>query len=106
MSKLLKKEYKGVSNDRLARMIARGFVDVDKRFDEVHAELATKASKEDVHGVETRLDRVETRLTGVETRLDGVETHINGLEFKVDRALYSEYTHLERRVSRLEKKAG
>ncbi|MFH1171233.1 MAG: hypothetical protein V1778_01680 [bacterium] len=67
-----------VTNEDLARMIAEGF--------------AQTATKSELHAVEGRLTRVEMRLTTVEE--------------KVDRALYSEYTHLERRVTRLEKKTG
>ncbi|MFH1171227.1 MAG: hypothetical protein V1778_01650 [bacterium] len=77
--------------DDLARMIAEGFAQTATK-NEMAEGFAQTASKKDLQKVETRLTTVEDRLTTVEAKLD--------------RALYSEYTHLERRVTRLEKKTG
>lgn len=56
--------------------------------------------------VDSRFNKVDGRLDGVEGRLEKVETRLTTVEMKLDRALYSEYMHLERRVTRLEKKTG
>ena len=88
-----------VTIDDLAIMIANGFRGVDKRFE----------------AVDKRFEDLEERLTG---RIDSVDTRLTSLESKVDQmdmrltsrmdnmvlnyVNQTEYSHLEKRVKKLE----
>ena len=68
----------GTTIDDLAVMIKNGFDNT--------------ANKKDVEEIRTDIAKIDDRLRVVETKLD--------------RALYTELTHLEARVTRLEQKTG
>ena len=68
----------GTTIDDLAVMIKNGFDNT--------------ANKKDVEEIRTDIAKIDDRLIVVETKLD--------------RALYTELTHLEARVTRLEQKTG
>ncbi|MBI4053975.1 MAG: hypothetical protein HY397_01440 [Candidatus Doudnabacteria bacterium] len=76
---------------------------LDDRFEKqaimIKAGFDYTATKEDLKGV-------EGRLTGVESSLEKIDERLQTVEAKLDRALYTEYIHLEARVKRLEEKAG
>lgn len=57
--------------DDLAGMVQKGFVGVDKRFDDM-------ATKDDLTEVNTRLDGIDTRLEHIENML--LRAHENRLE--------------------------
>ena len=92
----------GVTIDDLAIMIANGFRGVDKRFE----------------AVDKRFEDIEERFCGVDGRFDGLEKRLTSLESKVDQmdmrltsrmdnmvlnyVNQTEYSHLEKRVKKLE----
>ena len=88
-----------VTNGDLARMIAEGFAQTASK-----TELL--AVEHRVSGVEGRLMKVENGLSKIEEDMSDVKGRLTHVEAKLDRALYSEYTHLEHRITRLEKKTG
>lgn len=71
-------------------MIASGFSGVDSRFDDV----------------DKRFGDMGGEIQGLRTEVGEVKSDVKSLTIKVERALYTEYVHLEGRVSRLEKKVG
>lgn len=79
------KNNKSVTLDDLAVMIKNGFDNT--------------ATKQDVVVITGRLDTLEQKVDKVDERLQTVET-------KLDRALYTEVVHLERRLRRVEEKVG
>ena len=86
----------------------------------VKAGFDNTATKKELNTLETKVDGLETKVDGLETKVDGLETKVDGLETKIDkiderlqivetkldRALYSEYVHLETRVKKLEQHTG
>ena len=76
---------KPVTLDDLAVMIKDGFDNT--------------ATKNDVEVLSSRFDTLEQKVDKVDERLQTVET-------KLDRALYTEVVHLERRLRRVEEKVG
>ena len=95
----------------LAELTAVGFLDTQKRFDQVDVRFDRLEGR--VDKVETRLGGVETRLNGVETRLDGVECGLVGIKTniktlfdwikKIDRDLEAANAKLDRLAGRVEK---
>jgi hypothetical protein len=96
MPKRIRKQFTEVTNEQLARMIAEGF-----------AETATKRDLLEVEQrLDGRIDGVETGLAGVETQLARVKDRLNGVDMKVDRALYSEMSHFDTRLRRVERRVS
>ena len=75
--------------DDLAVMIKNGFDNT--------------ATKKDLAAVEQSLRKDITKLEG---KVDKIDERLQIVETKLDRALYTEYVHLETRVKRLEEKIG
>ena len=75
---------------------------VDTRLGEQTDELAqiVNGAFQDQH------DFMEDQFGTVNDRIDAVESRLGTVETKLDRALYIEATHLEARISRLEKHTG
>ncbi len=71
--------------DDLAVMIKNGFDNT--------------ATKQDFEVLNQKIDKVDKKVDKIDERVQVVET-------KLDRALYTELTHLETRVKRLEQKVG
>lgn len=55
------------------------------------------------HAFQAHSDHLDTKLDNLK---DELKTDIGRVEAKVDRALYTDLTHLEARVKRLERKTG
>lgn len=90
----INKSTKSVTLDSLAQEMRQGFAAVDKKFvavDRQFESMATMIAK----GFENTATKQD--VARIEERLDVVET-------KLDRALYTEMTHLEARVKRLEQR--
>ncbi|MEK7614428.1 MAG: hypothetical protein AAB428_02055 [Patescibacteria group bacterium] len=90
---------KGVSNEDLARMVAKGFESMDNNFS----------------GLENKMTGLEDRMTGLEDKVDGFERRvtqkIGNLERRIDdvvmnRATKDEVYALSLRVDNLEIKTG
>ena len=75
----------GTTIDDLAVMIKNGFDNT--------------ASKKDV-------EEIHANLTELGGKVDKIDERLIVVEKKLDRALYTELTHLEARVTRLEQKTG
>lgn len=84
-----------VTIDDLAIMIARGFAGVDKRF----------------VAIEKRLDDIEERLCNLERRIDALESKVDQMDMRLTSRMdnmvlnyvnQTEYSHLEKRVRKLE----
>ena len=71
-----------MSIEHLAQMTARGFADMEKRFDDMR------------DGMNKRFDAVEKRLEHIERRLDALEKRVETLEDSVEM--------IARRVERIE----
>ena len=85
---------------------------LDKKFDEKFEQYLTPIN-EDLIRIETkvdtsinRLDKVESRLGKVEVKLEKVESRLSGVEGKLNKALYTDNVHLEKRVTKLEEHTG
>ena len=79
----------------------------------VKAGFDNTATKKELNTLETKVDGLETKVDGLENKVDGLETKVDKIderlqivETKLDRALYSEYVHLETRVKKLEQHTG
>jgi hypothetical protein len=77
---------KQVTNEELARMIAKGFADTARK--------ENTATKDDVKGVREDIAGIDNRLEKVEDRLDIVEN-------KLDRALYHEIQRVDKLESQM-----
>ena len=85
-----------VTVDDLAIMIANGFRNVDKRFGSLEERLSG------------RIDSLDERLTG---KIDSLESRVNQMDMRLTSQLDNmalnhvdrqDYTHLEKRVKKLE----
>jgi hypothetical protein len=81
----LTKDYFDGQFDKLGQAIARGF-----------EETATKIE----------LNKVEVELEGVKTSITKLDNRLGVVEINLNKALHTEYVHLEVRVKRLEQHTG
>lgn len=81
MTKMSKKD---MSNEQLARVIAKGFEGVDDRFDEV----------------DNRFDGISTELTGIKQDLENLELRMGHLAYAFD------VKDLKKRMAVVERKVG
>ena len=72
----------------------------------VKAGFDNTATKKELNTLETKVDGLETKVDGLETKIDKIDERLQIVETKLDRALYSEYVHLETRVKKLEQHTG
>ena len=86
---------KKVTNEELARMIAKGFDGVDKRFDGVDKRLG---------GMDQRFDRIDKRLDHLDARMGRMEADLN--EIRSNLVYRHEFEDLMARVKYLEIKMG
>lgn len=112
-----KKSTKPVTLDTLAQEMRQGFANVEKRFEGVDRQFA--GVDKQFAGVDAQFARVDTQFESMATMIAKgfestatkqdvarVEERLGVVETKLDRALYTEMTHLEARVKRLEQRAG
>lgn len=84
---------KKVTLEDLAMMTQKGFVAMDKRFDNVENRLDR---------VESRLDNVENRLDNVENRLDKIENRLANVEYLISSDISKRMEVVEHKVRRME----
>jgi len=111
----MKKEEPQITINELARMVAKGFLDMQHHFDQRLSKIEKRLDKieERLDKIEVRLNRVEMRLNIVEQRLDRLERELEEINLKLDRldkrtneddqALFSDIDWLRKRVLRLER---
>ncbi len=64
------------------------------------------ATKADFKALDARIDTLDQKIDTLDQKVDKIDERLQIVEAKLDRALYTEYIHLETRVKRLEEKAG
>jgi archaellum component FlaC len=106
MKKTKKKE---VTNEELARMVAKGFAHVDKRFDEVdnrfeHVDKRFEQVDERFEKVDERFEQVDRRFASIEATLSTMRDDINGIHR--DMVYKDEMEDLMARVKYVEMKLG
>lgn len=53
-----------------------------------------------------RLDGVDRRFDSLDSKVDKIDERLQVVETKLDRALYTELTHIEARLRKVEEKVG
>ena len=81
--------------DDLSTMIAKGFENVDKRFENT-------ATKGDIKGLDQRLDNLEVKVDNLERKVDKVDFRVDQVHEILDRG-EKDFLGLQKRVQVLEK---
>ncbi len=78
-----------------------------KYFDEQFEKLASSVKK-GFDNTSTKQDfkELDQKIDNLESKVDKIDEGLQTVETKLDRALYTELTHIEARVKRLEQKVG
>ena len=102
-------EEKKITNEKLARMIAKGFDGMQGQFDGMQGQFNGMQSQfnkmqEQVNGVDERLQRVEGDVDYLKTKVNGIASDLK--ELKKDHVTRLEFEDSLSRVKLLEKKAG
>ena len=84
-----------VTIDDLAIMIANGFRGADKKFEDIEERFC---------GVDGRFDGIEKRLTSLESKVDQMDMRLTSRmdNMVLNYVNQTEYSHLEKRVKKLE----
>lgn len=100
MKSVPNKVQRPITLERLALRMDKGFEDtavmIKKGFDNV-------PTKQDLLTAEKSL---RSDITLVKGQMSGIDERLQVMEVKLDRALYTELSHLEARVKRIEQKVG
>ena len=99
---------KPLTKKDLTESLAAQTRDFDKKLNDRTKNLATKKDLEDQTEALARIVNTtfQEQKDHFDQRFDGVEESLGVVETKLDRTLYTELTHIEARVKRLEVHAG
>ncbi len=89
---------KKITIDDLARMVQKGFKDVDAQFEKVDTQFEK---------VDARFESVDAQFKGVNVRLGNLESGVEEIKLKLDNVPYSfELNAIDNRLKKVETKLG